>query len=96
MGRTGQRHPAPAGRPDDAWAPPVSHVQTGAEGRRKAGITRDHQRQPAGAANSRERTAEGRTVGIGIVAQDHPGTALRKPCHGRARVGQPACVGEQP
>jgi hypothetical protein len=71
-------------------------MHPGPQRRRQPDIARDHEDQPPFPADPRQAVAEGRTISVGVVPQNHPGPPARQGGGGGARIGQAVGVGEQP
>ena len=71
-------------------------MHSSAKRRRQSGIPGHHQGKPASAADSRQIPSERLSAGFTVVPQHDTSQPDRQACRRRARVGQPARVGEQP
>ena len=75
---------------------PGAKVQAGVAARRQPPVARNHQGQPALAADACHSQGQSAAIRRAVVAEHHPGQATREGSHHGAQIGVPALVGEQP
>ena len=92
MGRTGDEAAAAA----DARPATCAQVHPRAERRRQPGIAGHHQGEATRPADPRQILSERRAARFAVMAQHHAGKSARQARRRRARIGQPARIGEQP
>lgn len=78
-----------------AGARAAAQVQTGPAGGGESPVARDHQRQPAGAADPRDPAGEAVAGGKSVMPEDDPGDVARQAGDEAGEVGVVRGIGEQ-
>jgi len=73
-----------------------AEMHAGPEGRCQPRVPGHHEREAAPPADAGEVASKRLASRLTVVAQHHTRQAAGQPCRGRAGIGQPSCVGEQP
>ena len=82
--------------PEQARPAPRAKMHPGPQCRRQPDIAGHHQGETARPADPRKLTPQRLAPRFAIMAQNHAGKPTRQPRRRRARIGEPARVGEQP